>query len=519
MNEQKGSKSCCFWLTIRKSRDQDPEPRQFLSTLKINGAIWKKALIPPKWDQHEIKMLVLFNQRVGSTEGASSIYCEKIVVSGLGQGQTFNQFKRSFNLLENYGDDDDDDDDPRIDFGQDCAEKAQILEECKTSNYADYDRERESGGEASILYQDNDYTIHDVSFQCLIHGNNQPQSVYAMKMDNNENDEHISRDSLPQMIDGYTLSSKLGSGGFGSVFQYRNSRAEPRQLVYKVSKGKSRITLYHESRIYNFLNYHKLEGIPACYGCYDLKTICTRNGCSQELIGYNANIHQIRDYAHQEEVKHVNETSNMVTMLKLQDVGPCLTQLLKQSPLGFSLKTTLLIGIQVLHRLQDLHEQTLLLHRDIKPQNFLYHQETDCIYMIDFGLAQPYAEDDCNGTIRHAVRTENRKFVGNALLASRAAHQGIRQSRKDDLESLCYMLISFLKTLPWNIKNKERGTKLKLKLKTRELCFGLPNEFLLFLDYCRTLEWSAAPNYDYLRGLLRTCFITNGFVDDGTIFE
>ena len=73
--------------------------------------------------------------------------------------------------------------------------------------------------------------------------------------------------------------------------------------------------------------------------------------------------------------------------------------------------------------------------------------------------------------------------------ASIANHDGVAQSRRDDFESVAYMLIYFLKgKLPWqglkaNDKRTKYGLILETKLKTpiATLCDGLPKEFAEFL--------------------------------------
>jgi hypothetical protein len=55
--------------------------------------------------------------------------------------------------------------------------------------------------------------------------------------------------------------------------------------------------------------------------------------------------------------------------------------------------------------------------------------------------------DDKN---RHVTYKENKPFIGTTRYASIAAHQGIELSRKDDFESLAYVLLFLLKgILPW----------------------------------------------------------------------
>ena len=102
------------------------------------------------------------------------------------------------------------------------------------------------------------------------------------------------------------------------------------------------------------------------------------------------------------------------------------------------------------------------------------------IYLIDFGLMKLYK--DSNGS--HIPFREKGKFVGTARYASISNHQGTEQSRKDDLEAICYIMIYLLKgSLPWQrlqAKNKkEKYSKIlesKLNCSDKNLCQGLPSK-------------------------------------------
>ena len=86
---------------------------------------------------------------------------------------------------------------------------------------------------------------------------------------------------------------------------------------------------------------------------------------------------------------------------------------------------------------------------------------------------------------------------------------GIEPSRRDDLESVAYMLIYFIKgNLPWQgLKKISKNLNLEaigeIKISTRSdvLCSNLPNCFKMYLDYCKKLGFYDEPNYDYLKGL------------------
>lgn len=76
----------------------------------------------------------------------------------------------------------------------------------------------------------------------------------------------------------------------------------------------------------------------------------------------------------------------------MDQLGLSLEDLFQKCNRHFDLKTVLLIGIQMISRIQACHEEKII-HRDIKPDNFLMggkEQTKDKLYIIDFGLAKFY---------------------------------------------------------------------------------------------------------------------------------
>jgi serine/threonine protein kinase len=69
------------------------------------------------------------------------------------------------------------------------------------------------------------------------------------------------------------------------------------------------------------------------------------------------------------------------------------------------------------------------------------------VYVIDFGLAKRYRDLK---TGQHIPIKGGKSLVGTARYASIASHEGYEQCRRDDLESLGYLLLYFLiGKLPW----------------------------------------------------------------------
>ena len=167
-----------------------------------------------------------------------------------------------------------------------------------------------------------------------------------------------------------------------------------------------------------------------------------------------------------------------------------------------------LIAIQCLDRLKYIHSKNTL-HRDIKPFNFLFGKTNPkLLYLIDFGISTKYRS---SRTGKHIKFKFDRKAIGSLRYMSINSNSCYEQSRRDDLESLGYMLIYLIKkTLPWisiensNINKIEKYRKVRdLKMSTlpEELCSGLPKEFSDYIKYCRNLSFEQEPNYNYLRNL------------------
>lgn len=190
-------------------------------------------------------------------------------------------------------------------------------------------------------------------------------------------------------------------------------------------------------------------------------------------------------------------------------------------------------------RIEFIHTRNFI-HRDIKPDNFLMGlgKKGNLVYIIDFGLAKKYRD---SRTHQHIPYRENKNLTGTARYASINTHLGIgkfinapcekrvltdvccvEQSRRDDLESLGYVLMYFNRgSLPWQglraatkRQKYERISEKKMSTPIEELCRGFPAEFATYLNYCRTLRFDEKPDYSYLRQLLRNLFHRQGFTYD-----
>uniref|UniRef100_A0A8C3DSI7 Casein kinase I isoform alpha n=1 Tax=Corvus moneduloides TaxID=1196302 RepID=A0A8C3DSI7_CORMO len=269
----------------------------------------------------------------------------------------------------------------------------------------------------------------------------------------------------------YKLVRKIGSGSFGDIYLAINI-TNGEEVAVKLESQKARHPqLLYESKLYKILQGG--VGIP-----------------------------HIRWYGQEKDYN----------VLVMDLLGPSLEDLFNFCSRRFTMKTVLMLADQMISRIEYVHTKNFI-HRDIKPDNFLMGIGRHCnkLFLIDFGLAKKYRD---NRTRQHIPYREDKNLTGTARYASINAHLGIEQSRRDDMESLGYVLMYFNRTsLPWQglkaATKKQKYEKIsekKMSTPVEVLCKGFPAEFAMYLNYCRGLRFEEAPDYMYLRQLFRILF-------------
>jgi len=209
-------------------------------------------------------------------------------------------------------------------------------------------------------------------------------------------------------------------------------------------------------------------------------------------------------------------------IMVLDLLGPSLDDHFKKLK-RFSIKTVVMLGKQMIDRLEEVHERGIL-YRDMKPHNFLMglgEKGSGRVHLVDFGLAKRW-NDEVTGVHAKLNIKKGRGITGTVRYSSPNVHEGYDASRRDDLLALGYTLLHFLRGgLPWlriTAKDKKHRNELIRRKKTQtsdeDLCQGFPRELVEYFTYCRALEFYDRPDYMRLQRLFDDLMDRKGYVND-----
>lgn len=269
----------------------------------------------------------------------------------------------------------------------------------------------------------------------------------------------------------FQLVGKIGQGSFGKVYLALDTLNNSRPVAIKTES-------LHQSfsqLLIEIQNYRALEGrgFP--------KLI--KQGISVE-----------------------NEFIYMATDL----MGPSLEDLFNLCGGKFSVKTSLMLFYQILELLESMHER-LYIHRDLKPDNIMIGigDLSNVIHLIDFGLSRLVVEPK---TGQHIPFRTGKNLIGTCRYVSINSHLGYQLSRRDDLLTLGYVMINFVKgRLPWQSCNIDKASaryrrlgKMKMDCPFAKLCKGCPDQFKEYMEYCSGLQFEEAADFNAIKHMIVT---------------
>ncbi|KAM3129838.1 hypothetical protein pb186bvf_018048 [Paramecium bursaria] len=260
-------------------------------------------------------------------------------------------------------------------------------------------------------------------------------------------------------IPGIQFGQKILNGGYGTVYRGYDITSK-RDVAIKVSFN----TLKNEYEI--MVKLQNIPGIPKVY-----------------QYGQVGNSHFI------------------IMELLFHDL-----QELRFSKSVYTAKTILLIGIQIITILKQIHQKEII-HRDIKPSNIMAkNMSTDGqLYLIDYGISQ-------------IINQPVNKTMGTILYDPISVHYQQVYSYIDDLEMLGYTLTYLYKgQLPWanqmiQMNREEKVGRMKQDFLSSRYMNELP--FSELFGYIKLFDRTKKPDYDFLLMLFRQMLRRNNLKED-----
>lgn len=257
----------------------------------------------------------------------------------------------------------------------------------------------------------------------------------------------------------YQLLNKISQGSFGLVYKGQNIRTREIVAIKIEKKAGEYCVLKAEAKIYQYLG--KLDGFP------QLKWFGTD-------LKYNYLVIDLFDCS----------LHSLVKIKGKIDIMDCLH-----------------FGTQMIERMETLHSK-FLLHRDIKPDNFLLNSDRK-VFLIDYGFCKRYDYDG-----KHIKEKNLNSIIGTVNFVSVNVHKYLEPSRRDDLESCIYIMIYLIYgTLPWisvsdHIRDNDHITDNDQIMKLKQETEHFPKFIREMLEYVRQLKFEERPDYKYLKNKL-----------------
>lgn len=249
----------------------------------------------------------------------------------------------------------------------------------------------------------------------------------------------------------------IGGGKLGAVFIGANKATREKVAIKVGLDEKSREQLAYEAKVYRDLSRTGLGKIPKL---------------------------------------HWHGAMGRSYVLVMDLLGPSLKDVFVGSGQSFSKDLTARLGRDILSGIEFLHSRGFL-HRGIRPEHIVFDDGAlGRLHLIDFGWAKKFRDKERN----HIAMQTKKQLLGDPAFASLNAHLGFQQGRRDDIESVAFVLL-YLSAglLPWNGLEAEDMQRAKESGNLEGKC---PVETWLILQHARNLAFEGTPDYSRLRRFL-----------------
>ena len=212
------------------------------------------------------------------------------------------------------------------------------------------------------------------------------------------------------VIHNYIILNKIGQGGFSSVYKAQHKKNN-RIVALKIEKTKDSKSILHESKILSYLNRELLSNVVPTLFWY---------GAFGKMVGIATTFY-----------------------------STSMTEILSRI---ISITAKMDLCKQLINIMRQLHS-VFVIHCDVKPDNFMVrYGENDGLLklvIIDFGMSRLFV--DSQQTTKHLPNKISDSLFGTPKYASYNVHLGHKYSRRDDLISIGYLLMTvFDIALPWS---------------------------------------------------------------------
>ncbi|EGT33431.1 hypothetical protein CAEBREN_21798 [Caenorhabditis brenneri] len=273
-----------------------------------------------------------------------------------------------------------------------------------------------------------------------------------------------------QIVSGFEVVKKLGSGGFGAVYHVKKNGMEMALKTEFIDEEEDE-TLKNEVHMLRLMQWS-----PAFCRLYT--------------------------------AKRLTWNSQPVNIMVMTLCNRPLSRLRRMMPdRHFTKSTAARLSVQLLEALRDLHISGII-HRDVKGSNCGWHAPTRRILLFDLGFSRKYLElNPENSKMRHRVARKDPGFMGTSKYCSVYAHDELDQGRRDDLWAWLYSTVEFfLGTLPWTNEEKSILVSNMKKRVGKKLFFKCPREIALMYEHIRQLKFDSSPDYQMMLDLYKQMY-------------